>query len=54
VDLVFDAQTSGGIVLAVEPHQVREALDMLADCGDVGHVIGHSMPYDGGARLHIV
>jgi selenide,water dikinase len=54
VDLTFDAQTSGGIVLGVAPERLDEALDLLAQEGDTGYVIGSVIPYTGGARLHIV
>ena len=54
VDLVFDAQTSGGIVLALEEQQIDKALAILQDFGDTGHVIGTVIPYSGGPRLHII
>lgn len=54
VDIAFDAQTSGGLVLALEPGQVAKAAAMLAAHGDLGCVIGEVMPATGGPRLHIV
>ena len=54
VDLVFDAQTSGGIVLAMAPNQVDAALTLLADHGEAGRIIGSVQPFEpGGRRLHI-
>lgn len=45
-DLVFDAQTSGGLVLAVpEPHLAR-ALGMLTEAGEQAAVIGEVLPLD--------
>jgi selenide,water dikinase len=54
VDLVFDAQTSGGIVLALYPDQLETALSLLRQEGDTGWVIGKALPPCGGPRLHIV
>ncbi len=55
VDLAFDAQTSGGIVLALAPDQVGTALALLKEHGETGHVIGSVHPLEpGGRRLHIV
>ncbi|MDL2267632.1 selenide, water dikinase SelD [Desulfovibrio sp. OttesenSCG-928-G15] len=53
VDLVFDAQTSGGIVMALEPNQVAAAKTLLQDSGDVGHIIGSVHAETGGPRLHV-
>lgn len=39
-DLVFDAQTSGGLVLAVPGTKVEAARRMLRDAGDLAAVIG--------------
>ena len=54
VDLAFDAQTSGGIVLALQPGQVDAALALLKEHGETGQVIGSVLPFDKGHRLHIV
>jgi len=43
-DLVFDAQTSGGLVLGVPEHHVSEARAMLLDGGDMAEIIGHVLP----------
>lgn len=52
VDLIFDAQTSGGLVLGVAPSQVEEAQSLLRDGGDMGEVIGHvGAHHPGKARL---
>ena len=40
VDLIFDAQTSGGLVLAVPPHKLDEARAMLMGAGDIAAHIG--------------
>ena len=53
VDLVFDPQTSGGIVLAVPPGRLDDALAILKDEGDLGRVIGAVVPADKGPRLRI-
>ncbi|BDQ34388.1 selenide, water dikinase [Pseudodesulfovibrio portus] len=34
LDLMFDAQTSGGLLLAVKPGQLDQAMSMLEDAGD--------------------
>ena len=54
VDIAFDAQTSGGIVLALMPNQVAAARNLLSDSADEAHVIGSVLPPSGGPRLHIV
>jgi selenide,water dikinase len=55
VDIIFDAQTSGGIVLALAPHQVDAALRLLEEQGESARVIGVVLPFAHGAhRLHIV
>lgn len=40
VDLVFDAQTSGGLVLSVPAEKVDSALSMLRGSGDTAAVVG--------------
>ena len=40
VDLVFDAQTSGGLVLSVPAAQLEQARDMLLAAGDLAAHIG--------------
>lgn len=54
VDLVFDAQTSGGILMALAPEQVETANAILRECGDIGHIIGAVHKESGGPRLHIL
>ena len=51
--LMFDVQTSGGLVLAVPPAMESRALSMLAASGDVASVIGEVLPRqtDGAALL---
>ncbi len=44
VDLAFDPQTSGGIVLAVPPQKLPDALAMLRDSGDDARVVGEVLP----------
>jgi selenide,water dikinase len=51
-DLVFDAQTSGGLVLGVPERLLPEARTMLQDAGDLAEIIGHVLPVQPGqARL---
>lgn len=38
--LIFDMQTSGGLILAVPPALVNEAMDMLRIAGDRGWIVG--------------
>ncbi len=51
VDLVFDAQTSGGLVLAVKDDQVARAREMLLAAGDLAAEIGCVLPEQGAERL---
>lgn len=54
VDITFDAQTSGGMVLAVPPKLVGEAMTLLADCGDSAWQIGRVYELDQpGIHLHL-
>jgi selenide,water dikinase len=54
-DLVFDAQTSGGLVLAVPAEKVATAQAMLEAAGDLAAVIGRVAELEEGkARLRIV
>ncbi len=53
-DLVFDAQTSGGMILAVPPGKAAEAGAMLADGGETVAVVGEVLAATPGeARLRI-
>lgn len=40
VDLIFDAQTSGGLLLAVPPDKLSQAMQMLEDAGEYAALIG--------------
>ena len=53
VDIAFDAQTSGGLVLALMPDQIDQALAMLREEGDQGWIIGSVQAYENGQRLRI-
>jgi selenide,water dikinase len=54
-DIIFDAQTSGGIILAVPPAQVNEVLARLRDDGEIADVIGEVLPHvPGKPRLTIL
>ena len=55
IDLVFDAQTSGGLVLAVPEAQMGQARDMLLEAGDLAAHIGQvSSAGPGRALLNII
>jgi len=43
-DLVFDAQTSGGLVLAVPEDKLEHARTLLTEAGDLAAVIGRVVP----------
>lgn len=53
VDLVFDAQTSGGLILAVPPGAVAEARARLEDSGDLACIIGEVTPAEDQVCLFI-
>ncbi len=40
IDLVFDAQTSGGLLLAVPPEKIKQVSGMLTDLGDLAACVG--------------
>ncbi len=44
VDLVFDAQTSGGLILSVPEEKFNQARDMLLAAGDMAEHIGQVLP----------
>jgi selenide,water dikinase len=46
VDLVFDAQTSGGLILSVPEGKLAQAADMLLAAGDLAAHIGQVLPDD--------
>lgn len=55
VDLIFDAQTSGGMILAVPPERVAEVEARLRDGGEIHAVIGEVQPdRPGRKRLRIL
>lgn len=55
LDMMFDAQTSGGLVLAVKPDLLDRALDMLERAGDPSAHIGTAhVREDGRPQLSIV
>ena len=49
MDLLADAQTSGGMLMGLDPDQVDTALSMLAQRGIKGAVIGEVKAEDPGA-----
>jgi len=55
VTLVFDAQTSGGLILGVPEDKVAQAQQLLLDAGDLGVRIGRALPATyGGPALSLV
>jgi selenide,water dikinase len=55
IDLVFDAQTSGGLVLSVPEQRLQQAREMLIEAGDLAAHIGQVSAADQGrARLNII
>lgn len=46
VDLIFDAQTSGGMILAVPQAQLAEAEARLSAAGEIYALIGEVLPYN--------
>lgn len=52
--LVFDAQTSGGLVLAVPPERAGEAVQRLAELGEPGWRIGRVLPARGSGEQLIL
>ena len=53
VDCIFDAQTSGGLLLALPPAVAADAIAMLRDAGEEAHVIGEVTPHTGTEYLII-
>jgi len=54
-DLIFDAQTSGGLVLAVPEGKLKEAVEMLQASGDLSAIVGRVLAEDAlPARLTVV
>lgn len=54
LDLVFDAQTSGGIVLAVPDAKLDDLIKNLWDLGDEAYCIGEVTKYQEGPHLHLI
>ncbi len=54
VDIVFDAQTSGGMILALPEEKLRQAVQRLTEAGDAAAAIGRVLPPAGGPRLQLV
>lgn len=51
-DVAFDAQTSGGMVLALPPELVDQAVALLAETGDPAYLVGEVLErLPGGERL---
>jgi selenide,water dikinase len=51
VDIVFDAQTSGGMILALPEEKLEQALERLVAEGETAAVIGRVLEPSGGPRL---
>jgi len=45
--LAFDAQTSGGLLLAVPQERVQEACERLGALGEAAHIVGRVLPLRG-------
>ncbi len=45
-DLVFDAQTSGGLILAVPAEKLQQAKDLLLEAGDLAEHVGQVVSFD--------
>jgi selenide,water dikinase len=54
VDLAFDAQTSGGLILCLPEDRLDQARAMLRAAGDLDAVVGRVLAPDGGKALRIV
>lgn len=52
-NVLFDAQTSGGLLLAVEPEKVADVAAFLEEAGDLAREVGHVLPM-GEAPLYII
>jgi selenide,water dikinase len=48
LDLVFDAQTSGGLLLGVPADKLEQAQTLLLENGDLAQVVGRAVPADPG------
>ena len=54
VDLIFDAQTSGGLILAVPEVQVEEACAYLTERGEMAEVVGEVLEHGSGCGKLII
>lgn len=53
-DLLFDPQTSGGLLAALAPHAARRAVALLMEAGESGAIIGEVVePSPDGVRLAV-
>ena len=52
-DLLYDPQTSGGLLIAVDPADASALLDRLTSCVPSAQRIGEVKPYRGGKRLFL-
>ena len=50
-DLLFDPQTAGGLLIAVDPADADELLQDLRGCVPSAQRIGEIQDYQGGARI---
>jgi len=54
-DLMFDAQTSGGLILSVPPEKVDEAITMLKAAGDLAAHVGTARAFtEGEPQLSLI
>ncbi len=54
VDVVFDAQTSGGMLLCVPPADLARAEDILGEAGDLAVHVGEIMEEDASGCVRLV
>ncbi len=51
--LLYDPQTSGGLLIAVAPEKAADLLAMLIDGGDDAHLIGEARASENGGKIRI-
>ncbi|OEU71009.1 MAG: selenide, water dikinase SelD [Desulfovibrio sp. S3730MH75] len=49
-DLIFDAQTSGGLILALPESKLSQAKDVLLEAGDLAAHVGQVVSFESGQR----
>ncbi len=54
VDIIFDAQTSGGMVLSVSVDKIDDVCNYLTQKGDLACIIGEVKPFGGKGFLKII